>query len=178
LILNWNYLIIHKYLLNKIKGETKMFPKFLILNFAFLILFALQIEAAPFTDNGDGTVKDNATGLIWQKCSKGQTGLDCSGGAATTSNWATAITDCSGLSLASKTWRLPHVNELKTIVDSTKATSPAIDTTAFSATVVYYWSSTTYAPTTTNAWAVSFLDGYVNFNLKTNLNYVRCVSGP
>ena len=96
--------------------------KFLILNSAFLILFALQIEAAPFTDNTDGTVKDNATGLIWQKCSRGQGATDCSG-TATTATWSDAITYCSGLSLvAGKTWRLPQVNELKTIVDTTNGT--------------------------------------------------------
>jgi uncharacterized membrane protein len=40
-----------------------------------------------------------------------------------------------------------------------------------------YWSSTTYAPNTTNAWNVNFNNGNVNNNNKTNNNYVRCVSG-
>lgn len=40
-----------------------------------------------------------------------------------------------------------------------------------------YWSSTTYAPNTTNAWRVNFNNGNVNNNNKTNNNYVRCVSG-
>ncbi len=40
-----------------------------------------------------------------------------------------------------------------------------------------YWSSTTYAPNTSNAWNVNFNDGNVNNNNKTNNNYVRCVSG-
>ena len=154
--------------------------KFLILNSAFLILFALQIEAAPFTDNTDGTVKDNATGLIWQKCSRGQGATDCSG-TATTATWSDAITYCSGLSLvAGKTWRLPQVNELKTIVDTTKASGATIDTTAFPATVASsgYWSSTTYAPSNTTAWPVYFANGVVVNDLKTSPYYVRCVSGP
>jgi hypothetical protein len=140
-----------------------MFPnKFLILHFSFIILLlATQVIAAPFTDNSDGTVKDNATGLIWQKCSQGQGATDCSG-TATTTTWANAITYCSGLSSASKTWRLPTINELKTIVDTTKSSGATIDTTAFPATVAgSYWSSTTYAPGTTVAWYVSFGFGSV-----------------
>jgi Protein of unknown function (DUF1566)/Chitobiase/beta-hexosaminidase C-terminal domain len=136
-------------------------------------------DSSNFTDNSDGTVKDNATGLIWQKCSQGQNNDATCTGAATTATWATAIAYCSGLGLEGKTWRLPHVNELKTIVDTTKATSPVIDTTAFPATVAsYYWSSSTYAQTTTNAWFVDFVFGLVGGLSKTANVYVRCVSGP
>jgi hypothetical protein len=156
--------------------------KFLVLNFSLIILFALQIEAAPFTDNSDGTVKDNATGLVWQKCSQGQGATDCSG-TATAATWTNAITYCSGLNnlpaSSPRTWRLPHVNELKTIVDTTKASGATIDTTAFPATAAgFYWSSTTYAPNTTLAWYVVFSLGNVFSNLKTTNYYVRCVSGP
>ena len=38
-----------------------------------------------------------------------------------------------------------------------------------------YWSSTTYAGDTTNAWNVNFNNGNDNINNKTNTNYVRCV---
>lgn len=57
-------------------------------------------------------------------CSVGKTGPDCSGGSVTTMNWAGAISICSGLSLAGKTWRLPNINELKTIVDRNKSSKP------------------------------------------------------
>jgi hypothetical protein len=40
-----------------------------------------------------------------------------------------------------------------------------------------YWSSTTYAPDTSNAWNVNFNNGNGNANNKTNSNYVRCVRG-
>jgi len=40
-----------------------------------------------------------------------------------------------------------------------------------------YWSSSTYANNTTNAWNVNFNDGNVNANNKTNNNYVRAVRG-
>ncbi|MBU0999107.1 DUF1566 domain-containing protein [Patescibacteria group bacterium] len=38
-----------------------------------------------------------------------------------------------------------------------------------------YWSSTTYANNTTNAWNVNFNNGNVNNNDKANSYYVRCV---
>ncbi len=133
-----------------------------------------------FTDNADGTIKDKQTGLLWQKCSVGLSGASCGTGTATQMNWATALTTCSGLSLASKTWRLPSVTELSSIADKTLSTSPSINITMFPATVAYiYWSSTTYAPNTPNAYLVSFLDGsVVNDGSKASSNHVRCVSGP
>jgi hypothetical protein len=140
-----------------------------------------------FTDNGDGTVKDNATGLIWQKCSKGLNATDCSG-TAVTATWASAISYCGTISnlpaSSPKTWRLPQINELKTIVDTTKATSPAIDTTVFPATVAgFYWSSSTFASDPTMSalgvmLGVASLDGTVGMGTKTGSVYVRCVTGP
>jgi hypothetical protein len=38
-----------------------------------------------------------------------------------------------------------------------------------------YWSSSTNANNTTNAWNVNFNDGNVNNNDKSNNNYVWCV---
>ena len=40
-----------------------------------------------------------------------------------------------------------------------------------------YWSSTTYAPNTANAWIVNFNNGNTTNNDKTNSYYVRCVRG-
>ncbi len=49
----------------------------------FALLFALTAQAA-FTDNADGTVTDTTTGLMWDKCSWGQTITNCSGDSAST----------------------------------------------------------------------------------------------
>ena len=78
-----------------------MFHKFFILSFLFLILFAMQIGATPFTDNGDGTVKDQATNLVWQKCSLGLSGTSCGSGSAITATWVSAVASCNGFALAS-----------------------------------------------------------------------------
>lgn len=152
-----------------------MLRKFLILNLSFSIL----LSSTPFTDNNDGTITDKATSRIWQKCSYGLSGTNCGSGTATTITWTIAISYCNGLSLAGKTWRLPSINELRSIVDYSKTSSPLIDTNSFPATVVgsYYYSSTTVGGGA-NAKRMEFGAASENFGLKTGSAYVRCVSGP
>jgi len=120
---------------------------------------------SSFTDNLDGTVTDNATGLMWQQEDDNQA-----------RNWESAIEYCEGLNLAGPTvWRLPDVKELRSIVDNTRC-NPAIDPVAFPGTnPTYYWSSSTYANFTNYAWVVGFDDGYVDNGNKTYTGDVRCV---
>ena len=69
-----------------------------------------------FTDNGDGTVTDNLTGLIWLK------DADCFG----SRNWTNALSDANTLADGScgltdgsvaGDWRLPNVRELQSLID-------------------------------------------------------------
>ena len=138
-----------------------------------------QTSFVKYIDNGNGTVLDRQTGLVWQKCSVGQNNdAVCSGGASSP-DWTTALANCSGLGLASRTWRLPNVKELQTIFDVSRTSFPTIDTNFFPATVnAKYWSSTTYAVTAVSAWVVDFNDGSSNFASKGSNLRVRCVSGP
>jgi len=118
------------------------------------------------TDNNDGTITDNVTGLLWQKQDDGLT-----------KNWANALTYCEGLTLAgSGAWRLPNVKELRSLADNTKY-GPSIDTANFPSTKTsYYWASTSVASNPGNfAWTVSFNSGSVdNTENKTFQHYVRC----
>lgn len=125
-----------------------------------------------FVDNGDGTITDNATGLMWAKdgnaagCNNGNTKL-----------WADAIDWAEGLSFAGHSdWRLPNVKELRSIVDFSKK-DPCIDTTYFPNTKGdYYWTSTTWNLVTTNAWNVQFIYGRSRYSDKSTGNfYVRAV---
>lgn len=143
------------------------------------LLAFMPLWAAPFTDNNNGTVTDSKTGLIWQQCSVGLSGTNCATGSASKQTWQTALSTCENLTLAGKTWRLPSMNELLSIVDKSKF-NPSIDVTFFPATVVGgYWSSTTYVNPTTAAWLVASHVGYGVYDSKTNSYYVRCVSsGP
>lgn len=101
-----------------------------------------------FVDNGDGTVSDLATGLMWQKTDDGKS---C--------NWEQALARAETLELADYTdWRLPNAKELQSIVDYSRSpqttNSPAIDT-LFETTEIldpngdaghypYFWTSTTH----------------------------------
>ncbi len=148
------------------------------------------INPPSYTDNGDGTILDNVTGLTWQKCSVGQNNDATCSGTAATYNWfqATGTADatynpsgatnvCGNLSLAGPGWRLPTVFELMTIVNY-GTYSAAINSAYFPNTLSwFYWSSTVYAPNTPFAWYVVFYDGHANRNDKTNSDNVRCVRG-
>ena len=134
------------------------------------------INPMSYTDNGEGTILDNITGLTWQKCSMGQSGLDCSTGTAATYDWAAAGTACGSLSLAGTGWRQPTDFELMTIVDYGRS-SPAITTAYFPNTAsLTYWASTTSAPPgVASAWGVFFGSGGVIYDPKTMTHAVRCV---
>jgi len=119
--------------------------------------------AGRFTDNGDGTVTDNRTGLMWQK----KTALG-------TYMWQEALKYCENLSLAGHDdWRLPNVRELQSIVDYGRR-NPSIDP-VFGAVSSFYWSSSTYVHYPPYAWIVSFHYGYVGGHDKTFGHYVRAV---
>ena len=127
---------------------------------------------ARFVDNGDGTITDKATGLMWAKDGNG---AGCNNGS--TLAWAAAITFAEGLTFAGYSdWRLPNVKELMSIVDYS-AVAPAINSTFTNTQSGYYWSSTTYADGTVNAWSVHFYDGYVSSGGKVLPYYVRPVRG-
>lgn len=100
-------------------------------------------------DNGDGTITDKATNLMWAQADNGE-GID----------WENALAYAENSSLAGHTdWRLPNVKELQSIVDYSYSTSAAdanlqkaaIDP-MFSCTTItneagnndygYYWTST------------------------------------
>lgn len=129
-----------------------------------------------FVDNGNGTITDNATGLMWRKWSMGMNQSNGSG-SASTYTWDQAV-DLIGDSHAGfSDWRLPNILELASILRS-EATggAPYTYTTPFPSTVSgYYWTSTTYPSITTNVMAVGFVNGDISRSNKANTYYVRLV---
>ena len=149
--------------------------------------FTCDMSTTSFTDNGDGTVTDNCTGLMWKKCSEPDTSTTTCGGTHSTYTWANALGQCEGLSFAGHAdWRLPNIKELfSVVVEENPAISgvkalgaPYINQTVFPSTVSSnYWSSTTIPDDTSYALYVYFLIGYTSDGNKTNSRYVRCVRG-
>ena len=113
------------------------------------------------TNNGDGTITDNNTGLMWQQAE------------STLMTWENALVYAENLSLASHTdWRVPNIKELQSISDLDYR-APSMNKTYFTgATTTRYWSSTTLVDDTTSAW---YLDS--DYMAKTGSWYVRCVRG-
>ncbi len=156
-----------------------------------------EIQAgAPlaYTDNGDGTVSDTVSGLMWEK-------LSSDGGIHDVNQTYTWVNAFSAKIAALNTspcfaghcdWRVPNRRELESLVDLgrvTPAVDPAFNTACTPGCTVMscsctqsdtpYWSSTSYQDPTAPgvAWAVEENVGIVNAFDKTNPNHVRAVRG-
>jgi hypothetical protein len=117
-------------------------------------------------------VTDLKTGLVWARCSLGQTwsGSACTGTASTHTHQ-----DALTLANSASGWRLPNVKELASIADK-GCLSPAIDVVAFPNTSANaYWSSTAYVGYPSYAWFVEFGNGDVGYNFRSNSSRVRLV---
>jgi hypothetical protein len=135
----------------------------------------------PFTDNGDGSVLDTGTNLVWQKCSRGQNNDSSCTGTATKTTWSLALLHCKNLAIGSRTWRLPNANELRSLVNPSIYSSsiPFISSTSFPSTVMdKYWTATTVSDSISLAFYVDFSSGGQDKQNKVTSAFVRCVSGP
>lgn len=122
-----------------------------------------------FRDNGNGTVTDRLTGLMWRKCSEGQTweprGNTCTG-EASGFGWDDAlnhveILNLQGGVLGHRDWRLPTIRELSSLVDYDRHNP--IDERVFPATPErWFWSSTPFFRFPKRAWIVAFGYGDVS----------------
>ena len=125
-----------------------------------------------FTDNGDGTVTDNLTGLIWLM------DADCGG----TMTWNQALSYCNNLASGSCSladgsvagnWRLPNVKELRSLIDFGQS-GPALpsDHPFLGIQPDPYWSSTTNVGYTINAWTMVMNSANGTSRIKTSARYV------
>ena len=118
-------------------------------------------------DNGDGTVTDQRTGLVWQKV-----------GANRGMTWEEALKYCESLRLTGRDdWRLPNIKELRSVSDDRKV-QPSLDKAFFpEAQVAYYWSSTSQCNRPERAWFVDFQTGLVSYADKPEQHLVLAVRG-
>lgn len=134
-----------------------------------------------YTLHSNGTVTDTWTGLIWQRCSLGQTWDASSGtctGNVTTYNWQDAMIQAMFDDLAGhRDWRLPNIEELRSLVAYDR--HPTINRNVFPNTPTSYWSrywsSSPDAGTSWYAWGVSFYHGYANDDGRSSGYAVRLV---
>ena len=154
-------------------------------------------NAPSYKNNGDGTISDLNTGLMWQKSPGSKV------------SYANAIAGAKSLNLDGYTdWRLPTIKELYSLIDfsgtdpsvnsnETKSLTPFINTRFFDFKYgdtsagervidAQYWSSTEYVSTTMNnsatVFGVNFADGRIKGYGKTSprgemLEFVRYVRG-
>ena len=117
--------------------------------------------ASRFVVSVDGQeVRDNTTGLIWQRCPIGMIfrGGFCNG---TATNFSTHEAALNAAAAVGGVWQMPNVKELASIVDFNTALAPAIDTTAFPDTPGNaFWSSTPEI-NPQQTWIVTFAQGFV-----------------
>ncbi len=128
-----------------------------------------------FADNGDGTVTDNCTGLMWQK-DTADTNADGRLDGNDALPWCDGLAYCESLSFAGHDdWRPPNVRELQSIVDYGRI-DPAIDPVFGAVSDYSYWSSSTSLGKPFFPWIVRFGAGYVTTNVdRASSLYVRAV---
>jgi hypothetical protein len=150
-----------------------------------------------FTDNGDGTITDNVTGLMWEK-KDNAAGIHDKDDEYT---WTAGNGDLNGTIITSflaslnagsgfaghKDWRIPNRFELETLVDMGDdgpsaygifSTLCPTDCTVLGCSCTRagnYWTSTTFFSEQTGAWAVGFSDGDTTALLKTTDQFARAV---
>ena len=140
---------------NFVDGRIKGYPKFKPATGADNKLYFRMVRGNTeygendFIDNGDGTISDLATGLMWQKADDG-----------VSRDWEEALEYSENLELASfNDWRLPNAKELQSIVDYSRspqttnspAINPIFDTTEINypegnsgGHYPFFWTSTTH----------------------------------
>jgi hypothetical protein len=140
--------------------QTRLFLFLLLLGNALIVSSAwagqtcdtqsypMSTHAEQFKDNGDGTLTDNQSKLIWMRCSMGQvwSGATCTG-APRTYTWQSAKDEAVKLNLKGgyaghSDWRVPQIFELAMIVER-QCSNPRTNLELFPETPAnYFWTAT------------------------------------
>lgn len=125
-------------------------------------------EAQVVVDNGDGTITDTKTGLVWQKADAGPM------------TWREAVAACENLSLAGYTdWRLPELEECQALFKRLSDDDHVYDRrfAPFEWSGDRYWTSKVVEPYTA-AFLFNFHGGTHPWEPKNSRFHVRAVRKP
>jgi hypothetical protein len=158
------------------------------------------IPTAQLLDNGDSTITDSASRLMWMRCSEGQLKDDSCSGDATLNTWQAALNIPADLNMSGghagfTDWRLPNIKELTSLVEEA-CYSPAVNTERFPSTpgdggqdgsgpeqtAGVFWSSSVAYDTgqigslrLLQAYSVAFDDGSAQVRSRDESAFVRLV---
>lgn len=153
---------------------------------------------ASYLDNGDGTITDLESGLVWEKKDDAGGLHDWDSTYAWGSNvggifsWVSQINAEGGVGFAGHAdWRIPTAGELQTLLRFTGTPSTAAEfamvgyapgctliSCSLTATSQKYWSASAVSNKAALAWAIAFGPGLSHVaDTKTGLGYVRAVRG-
>ncbi|HDQ40757.1 MAG TPA: DUF1566 domain-containing protein [Desulfonatronum sp.] len=117
-----------------------------------------EAQAQRFVDNGNGTVTDTQTGLMWTK----------NANPIGKRNWYDAMAGCNAFSISGiGGWRLPSKDELVALYHAMQGGHPFTGVQSS-----YYWSSTSCANSADCAWSVCMFGGFAQASVKTDVYHV------
>jgi len=136
-------------------------------------------SGAKFTNNGDGTITDNATGLMWVRDPSLLGGAFGVPGTPSKMKYLDSLSNVHALNYAGYSdWRVPNIKEMQSIFDYSRS-YPAIDTDFFVIydSSVYFNTSTRYACWLGALVAADLDNGFGYFSFVVELLYILPVRG-
>jgi len=125
------------------------------------------IPESVYVNNGDGTVRDSTTGLVWERA-----------GSDANMTWKDALAYCENRDTGGKTeWRLPNKKELETLILDSADEMPISPEFIEPDPGRRYWSGSPYVGPRAESWRVDFDAAKASYygNLRNYMYYVRCV---
>ena len=144
------------------------------------------LNGTRWCDNGDGTVTDLSTCLVWLQnasCNDNLAGINKSGGVLTWTNaviWSSVVASGTcGLSDGSRDddWWLPTKSQLYVLTHGDQQVRSGTPRAFTGVQATGYWSSSSYAGNAASAFYVSLFDGSADYHGKFNTHYVWPVRG-